>query len=209
VIVADARAILQASQGIQAILQSELTLLSIAPSQIVIESIDLLPTPTPTPRVSIFLYCIHENPFLKNQPDTVAPVTAIPGTADGSLPPLVIDLDYMICAWTAVTPDEHLLLGDIARVLYDHSELGARDLGPSWQPDETLQISLTSPSIEDQARIWTTFGFKRFKLSLYYKVRIVPIASQRTFRERVAVEVHGPVVPFAPPEPADVPGFVR
>jgi hypothetical protein len=95
----------------------------------------------------------------------------------------------MICAWAATTDEEHQLLGDIVRVLHDNPEIDAARLGPSWRADEAIQISLNNPSIEDQARIWTTFGFKRFKLSLYYKVRTVPIESKRRSEERLVLDV--------------------
>ena len=200
---ADARAINGASEGLRRILQDNLSLVSILPSQIFIESIDLLPDPIPRPRVTIFLYNITENPFLKNRPDQVVATSA--GTATVEPPPCVLDLDYMICAWASNTTDEHMLLGDIVRVFYDHSELDATSLGAGWRPSEAIQISLDCPKLEDQARIWTTFGFKRFKLSLYYKVRIVPIESERTFTSGVVRERRGAPEPFMPPPSGEVP----
>lgn len=174
---ADARAILSTSRALQKVLQDELSVLSIPAAQIKIESLDLLPDPVPPPRITIFLFNVHENPYLKNQPGSIE---RGPEERRGHVtpPPIVIDLDYMICAWASSTDEEHQLLGDILQVLHDHPEIGPLALGPSWRPDEAVQISLNNPSIEDQARIWTTFGFKRFKLSLYYKLRSVPIESK-------------------------------
>ena len=205
-IVADATAILAVTQALRATLQRELSVVAIAPNQIAIESIDLLPTPVPVPRVTIFLYNIHEDPLLKNAAGSFAP-TAPGGTGTGNVvpPPITLDLDYMICAWASVTTDEHLLLGDVLRVFHDNAELGPAALGASWAPDEAVQITLGSPSIEDQARIWTTFGFKRFKLSLYYKARAVPIASRRRFTESIVRGRELGTRGFAPPSPGDFP----
>lgn len=195
---ADATAILAVSNAIKSTLQAGLKLVSINENQIVIESIDLLPSPAPHPRITIFLYNLHEDPFLKNQPATFVPTAQ--GTGDVLPAPLTLGLDYMICAWATTTQDEHLLLGDILRVFHDQPELGPELLGPTWRADESVQITLANPSIEDQARIWTTFGFKRFKLSLYYKVRVVPIASQRGVQATAVRERRGSVGPFASAE---------
>ena len=184
---ADARAILLTSRALQVVLQEELSVLSIPAGQIKIESLDLLPDPVPPPRITIFLFNVHENPYLKNQPHEIT--RGADGKADVIPPPIVLDLDYMICAWAATTDEEHQLLGDIVRVLHDNPEIDAARLGPSWRADEAVQISLNNPSIEEQARIWTTFGFKRFKLSLYYKVRTVPIESKRRSGERLVLDV--------------------
>lgn len=205
---ADATAILAVSHAIQRVLQSDLGVVNIAPNQIEIESIDLLPSPVPVPRVTIFLYNIHEDPFLKNQSGVFSPGQPA-GTGEAAPAPLTLDLDYMICAWAATTAEEHLLLGDVLGVIHDHAEISPAELGAGWAPDEAVQITLANPSIEDQARIWTTFGFKRFKLSLYYKVRVVPIASRRTFVASMVRERSEGVSAFLPPKPGDLPAGVR
>jgi hypothetical protein len=199
---ADATAILAVTQAVQALLRREISVVAIASGQIVIESIDLIPSPVPMPRLTIFLYNIHENPYLKNQAAGFSPTT--PGAGDVVPPPLTVDLDLMICAWAQPT-DELLLLGDVLRIFHDNSELGPAVLGPSWAPDETVQITLANPSLEDQARIWTTFGFKRFKLSLYYKARVVPIASRRALSETTVRERAQGTSGFTPPRPGDLP----
>ena len=204
---ADARAILAVTQAVQALLQRELSVVSLNPNQIVIESIDLLPTPVPVPRLTIFLYNIHENPFLKNQAGSFSS-TSPAGSGNAVPPPITVDLDYMICAWAATTTDEHLLLGDVLRVFHDNAELGAAALGDTWAADESVQVTLVNPSIEDQARIWTTFGFRRFKLSLYYKARVVPIASRRAFGETVVRARNTRIDDFAPAAPSDLPAGV-
>lgn len=202
---ADASAIYAVSEGLRRTLQDHLALVSILPSQIFIESIDLLPDPVPPPRVTIFLYNIRENEFLKNRPHEVLPATPAPGLTALLPPPLVLDLEYMICAWAATTQDEHLLLGDIARVFYDNSELLPISLGTSWRPHEAVQIAHANPSIEDQARIWTTFGFKRFKLSLYYRIRVVPIRSERIYGEAVVSEREADPRTRRSPVPGELP----
>jgi hypothetical protein len=205
---ANVSAIHSTSTAIQRLLQQELRQVGLEPGQILIESIDRLPSPPPFPRVIIFLFNIQENAFLKNREATVT--SGAPGKAEIQSPPLVIDLDYMICAWLENTADEHRVLGQILQTLYDHPELDAAQLNqdpssPSWLADEAVQITLANMSIEDQARIWTTFGFQRFKLSLYYKARIVTIASSRTFTESTVRERVAEPTTFTPRRAGDLP----
>lgn len=201
---ADAFAIEQTSAAIQSLLQAELAVVGIAPGNVLVESIDLLPDPVPPPRVTVFLYCVHENPFLKNRGEEIRP--SGPGAVTVQPTPLVVDLDYMITAWMQGTSEEHRVLGHILRVFHDRAELTPAELGPAWGPEESLQITLANPPLEDQARIWTTFGFKRFKLALYYKVRVVPIASTRMFNENRVLSREPGVGPVEPPDPSLVPG---
>jgi hypothetical protein len=196
---ADARAIRDVSTALQAILQNELSVLAIPTGTVRIESIDLLPDPVPPPRVTIFLFNIAEDPFLKNR--GVEIVTTGPGSVTTRRPPTVVDLDFMICAWMSTTQEEHLILGDVLRVIYDHPQVDPVLLGPSWRPDEAVQLSLSNTSIEDQARIWTTFGFRRFKLALYYKARVVPIASTHSFVDGTVLEREQTPRGFVPSEP--------
>ncbi|WP_437765338.1 DUF4255 domain-containing protein [Sorangium sp. So ce281] len=183
---ADARAIFETSRALQRLLQEELSVLPISAAQIRVESLDLLPDPVPPPRITIFLFNLHENPYLMNQPP--ARRARATGQEDIVQPPLAIDLDYMICAWAATADEEQQLLGDVLRVLNDASELTAQQLGPAWERGEAVEIALVNPPIEDQARIWSAFGFKRFKLALYYRARSVPIASRRSTREPLTRE---------------------
>src|SRR5262245_59472561 len=159
---ADAKAIHDVSIALQNLLQNELSVLVIPPGTVKIESIDLLPDPVPPPRITIFLYNIQEDPFLKNRGLEVT-ATGL-GKVTTRPPPAVVELDYMISAWMSTTQEEHLVLGDVIRVLYDNPQIDPVALGLNWRADESVQITLVSMSIEDQARIWTTFGFKRFKL---------------------------------------------
>ncbi|WP_437983210.1 DUF4255 domain-containing protein [Sorangium sp. So ce117] len=194
---ADARAILDTSRALQQILQDGLSLLPILPAQIKIESLDLLPDPVPPPRITLFLFNIHEDPYLSNQSTELHPTRN--GTVEVVDPPVFLDLDYMICAWATTTDEELQLLGDVIRVLNDHPQLDAPLLGPAWRPGEAVHLALVNPPIEEQARIWSAFGFKRFKLSLYYRARSVPIQSGVRRREALVQAPAQNVRPQDPP----------
>ena len=61
------------------------------PGSVKVESIDLVPDPVPPPRLSIYLFNVQENPFLKNGQGPVA--SSGPGSATSELTPAVLDLD--------------------------------------------------------------------------------------------------------------------
>ena len=107
----------------------------------------------------------------------------------------------------STTKEEHLVLGDVVRVLYDNAELPPAMLGAAWLPGEAVQVVLGNVSLEDQTRIWTSFGFKRFKLALYYKARIVPIGSLWYFFDEIVLDSSGSETPitYLPTPATDLP----
>jgi Pvc16 N-terminal domain len=115
----------------------------------------------------------------------------------------------MICAWAATTDEELQLIGDILRVLSDHPDFEAATLGPSFLPSEAVHLLLINPPIEEQARIWSAFGFKRFKLSLYYRARSVLIRSNRRHLETLVqtpeLDARLLRAPASGPAPGEVP----
>src|SRR5882762_7282453 len=119
---ADGNAIHTTSVALRNVLRAELPgLFGIAPSNIDIDSIDVLEDTLERPRVTLFLFNIRENPHLKNRPRKV--ISNAAGKIETEVPPTVLDLDYMICAFTTLVEDEQKLLGNVVRVLYDHTEL--------------------------------------------------------------------------------------
>jgi hypothetical protein len=201
--VATATAIFDVSTSLQNLLQSQLSVLVMPAGSVKVESIDLVPDPVPPPRLSIYLFNVQENPFLKNGQGTLT--SSGPGSAAFEPTPAVLDLDYMICAWMSTTMEEHLVLGDVVRVLYDNAELPPTVLGSMWLANEAVQVTLGNVSLEDQTRIWTSFGFKRFKLALYYKVRVVPINSMRSYGDRIILDRKGAPSTFTPTPASDLP----
>ena len=82
---ADSRAILDTSNALLALIKSAAETpgtpgtLNVPKGHMSIESIDLLKDEIAKPHVTIFLFNIHENPLLKNQPRLVSPPKPRPG----------------------------------------------------------------------------------------------------------------------------------
>lgn len=137
----------------------------------------------------LFLYKAAENPSMKNQ------VPQNMGVDRLKEPPLVLDLYYMLTTFapgsiedvTKRTQQQHELLGDAMRVLYDNAILsGSRLKGSLAGSSEELRITLNPLALDDLHKIWNIFPQQSFRASLGYIVTPVVIDSL-TVRETTRV----------------------
>lgn len=143
----------------------------------------------PNTRLTLFLYHIAENQYLRNQ--------EAGQLAGGSIrqPPLVTDLYYMLTAYSTVQDlterslEEHRILGRAMRVLYDHSTLGGSALqGGLAESGERPRITLHPASVSDLSEIWNAFPNHNFRPSVCYVISPVAIESARVAQpKRVSV----------------------
>jgi hypothetical protein len=132
-------------------------------------------------RLSLFLYQVIENVHLKNQEMQIADPKTL------AFPPLTLELYYMLTSHpssgtqdkTARSQEEHAVLGMAVRVLYDNSILKGSVLKGNLDKNEELHITITSLSLEDLTKLWTTFPNKPFRPSVCYVVTPVRIDSER------------------------------
>lgn len=131
-------------------------------------------------RLSIWLYRIAENEFLKNQP-MQRPVLrgGLPGArVDTRLQPtpLALNLFYLVTPFGPSGDADHLLLGRTMRVLYDNAivELRNDDVGIA----EELRIALCQLTLEELTRIWEALQ-EPYRLSVCYQVQVTRIDSTR------------------------------
>jgi hypothetical protein len=125
-----------------------------------------------TNRLSIWLYQITENEFLKNQP---AP-RANGHTTTQELP-LALNLHYLITPF-ALTPEaDHRLLGLTMQTLYDNAIMPLRR--PDEEIAEELRIVFCRVSLEELTRVWEALR-EPYRLSVAYTVRVTRIDSRRT-----------------------------
>jgi len=132
-------------------------------------------------RLSLFLYQVLENAHLKNQEMQVANHTTL------TFPPLTLELYYMLTSHvasgaqdkTARSLEEYTVLGRALRILYDNSILKGSVLKGNLDKNQELHIAITSLSLEDLAKIWSTFPNKPFRPSVCYVVTPVRVDSER------------------------------
>ena len=133
-------------------------------------------------RLSLFLYHVEENIYLKNQEMEKI------GSSRLKAPPLALDLYYMLTSYpssgiqdrTERTGEEHRILGRAMQVMYDNPILAGSVLKGSLSAyDNELHVMITSMSLDDMSKIWSTFKEKSFRPSVCYLITSVKIESTR------------------------------
>jgi hypothetical protein len=123
-------------------------------------------------RLSLWLYQISENEYLKNQ----TPLR----TSDSQVtmfPPLALNFYYLITPFTTSGDGDHLLLGKTMQVLYDNSTIVIHD--PANSVAEELRVIMCNLNLEQLTRIWEALQ-QPYRLSMCYQVRVTQIDSRRT-----------------------------
>lgn len=140
------------------------------------------------PRLTLFLYRIDENGHLKNERQ---PVTD--DARRGA--PLVLDLHYLLTAHpltrndsTAVTADQHSVLGEAMRVFHDNGTISGSSLNGSLAGGNEIHLSIVDESLDQLTSIWSTFENKPFRVSVAYVVGPVEIESNEVTQVHRVVE---------------------
>lgn len=158
-----------------------------------------------TRRINLFLYKVHESPFLRTLDWQVSP-------ADSSRlvpPPLALTLYYLLTPYAANDDDlgnatTHEILGEAMRVFYQFpvlpDEYLAGDLG---QAREQIKITQNGLDVEELSQVWGTFS-EPFRLSVLYEVSVVQLdqsaEASRPMPQRVrTVGVPTIQAPYRPP----------
>jgi hypothetical protein len=129
-------------------------------------------------RLSLWLYQVTENEFVKNQPPQ--PVN---GNNRAQAPPLALNLFYLITPFGAASDTDPAagesdlrLLGKTMQVLYDNAIIYLRDAQDNVA--EELRVILSQLTLEEQTRIWEALQ-EPYRLSVCYQVRVIHVDSQR------------------------------
>lgn len=127
-----------------------------------------------TNKVSLFLYQIHENPYLKNEE---------PLRVDNShlhIPPLILDLLYLVTPYSDDKTQEKYILGKVMQIFYDNAVLSGSVLqGALSGTDEEIKLLYNPISLDDLTKIWSAFQEVAYRLSVSYMVTPVKIDSTR------------------------------
>ena len=125
----------------------------------------------PADRLSIWLYRITENEFLKNQPEVRA------NGADTRRPaPLALDLHYLVTPFARSGELDHLLLGKTLQTLYDNATTLLRI--PADNIAQELRIVLARRTLEELTRVWEALQ-EPYRLSVAYQVTVTEVDSLR------------------------------
>jgi hypothetical protein len=125
-------------------------------------------SPFSTTTVSIYLYRLTVNEYVRNSQRAISPT-------DVNIP-LALDLHYLVTAWADDFLTEHLVLAWAMRQLYQRQTLTAAELSPEagWTAADVITLVPAEISIQDIMRIWDVFEPK-YRLSTTYIARAVCI----------------------------------
>jgi Pvc16 N-terminal domain len=138
-------------------------------------------------RLSVWLYQVTENEYVKNQP-----MQQSADPAGSRFPPLALNLFYLITPFSAMSEidpvsgqaDLHLL-GKTMQVLYDNAVIYLTQEG--GEVTEELRVVLRQLSLEEQTRIWEAL-MEPYRLSVCYEVRVIRLTSERKVSQSRVLE---------------------
>lgn len=142
-------------------------------------------------RLSVWLYQITENEFIKNQPplhrrETQSAIFP-PGETRESAP-LALNLFYLLTPFSLTSEADNLLIGKTMQILYDNSTIFVRD--QVAELSEELRIIFCRLSLEELTRIWEALK-EPYRLSICYEVRVTHIDSLRRTEHVRIVDRYG------------------
>jgi hypothetical protein len=133
-------------------------------------------------RLSLWLYHLTENEFLKNQPPKRSNGDGVQET------PLALNLFYLLTPYAGSGQSDLLLLGLTMQALYDNAILLLQR--PTEQEFVELRIILCRLSLEELTRIWEALR-EPYRLSICYQVRVALIDSQRRSHTARVLQLEG------------------
>jgi hypothetical protein len=131
-------------------------------------------------RLSLWLYQVTENEFVKNQP-----MFRDNGHDQAQFPPLALNLYYLVTPFAPSGESDHLLLGKTMETLYGNAIVLLRDAVEDIA--EELRIVLCRVTLEELTRIWEALR-EPYRLSVCYQVRVARVDSQRVLRHARIVD---------------------
>ena len=133
-------------------------------------------------RLSLFLYQVTENDYLKNQEMQSVNSTKL------KYPPLSVNLFYMVMPHTQNREKDHIIVGKVMQIFYDNAILRGSILQGSLAGDE-LKLILNPLSMDELNKIWNVMSkSKPYKLSVCYEVTPVKIESMRERKVKRVIE---------------------
>lgn len=127
-------------------------------------------------RLSLWLYQVQENEFLRNQlPQRVQQQDNVV-----QLPPLVVNLFYLLTPSTNSVEGDQMVLGRSMQIFYDNATLLLRSAEQPGVNDE-LRISMCQRDLRELAEVWEALQ-QPYRLSVCYEIRLARIESNRQDR---------------------------
>lgn len=135
-----------------------------------------------TALLSVYLYRITEDPYMKNRPP-------VEGTG-GKLrkPPMALDLNYLITPLLKAPRDQQIVLGKIMQILYDRPTLEGPELaGTLATSGDVVRVIFNTVPLQEVSWIWQALETP-YRLSVGYTVRVTMLDSTEESEQRRVLE---------------------
>ncbi|WP_211463565.1 DUF4255 domain-containing protein [Collimonas silvisoli] len=144
-------------------------------------------------RLSLYLYNLEINPYLRNLPPTL---TRRQGADDArnslavTPPPLVADLLYMMVPYARSAELELVLVDKLVRLFHEIPALSGEWLHPVLKQsgNEAIPIVPDTSSIATLHNIWSGFPNKAYKLTKLYMLSPVRIPSTDAWQSNMVIQ---------------------
>jgi hypothetical protein len=135
------------------------------------------------PRLSLFLYQIGENRFLKNQGmQQIDP-------KQSRFPPLSLNLYYLLTAYALTRTTEQQIIGRVMQIFHDNSVIrGSLLKGSLSGTTEEISVALNPLNMDEMNKLWSMFGARSYRLSVTYQVSPALIDSTRITASNRVIE---------------------
>jgi hypothetical protein len=133
-------------------------------------------------RLSLWLYQVQENPYMRNQTPS-----RIPQQDDTvQFPPLALNLFYLLTPSTNSMEGDQMVLGRSMQILHDNALLLLESTEQEGSAEE-LHLNMCQRDLRELAEVWEALQ-QPYRLSVCYEVRVTRIDSQRTQKTGRIVE---------------------
>ncbi len=150
-------------------------------------------------RLSLWLYQVVEDEFVKNQPMIRGENPEPDGRYRDDFPPMALDLMYLLTPFAPSGESDHLLLGKSLQALYDNASTLMLD--PAANVAEELRIIFHRHTLEELTRIWDALR-EPYRLSVCYQVKVTRVDSLRRPANARVVELASDYGPVPEPVPS-------
>lgn len=159
------------------------------PTAITLDSPGDIVEPSAQDELSLFLYQISENPYLKNQDFTQIGPNKLQSS------PLALDLFYLLTPYAKDREAEQIILAKLMRLFYDNAILSGTQLGdPLLESGNTqFKVILNTIGLDQLNLLWGMFPNKSYRMGISYIVTPLIIPStretetQRVIREQINI----------------------
>jgi hypothetical protein len=125
-------------------------------------------------RLSLYLYRIVEDPYVKNRPPLPD------GGRVQRRAPLTLDLFYLVTPLVGLPREQQLVLGKVMQIFHDRAVLEGSDLSHAMAAaGEELRVVLNPVSLDEAAQVWQAIDMS-YRLSVCYVVRVAIVDSTRS-----------------------------